>query len=194
MSICQKASLSSAVAANCLIAGLGAATQAHAAQIPEYFFQQWTVAKNCAEAHAGLAAQVPAGLQFGVAPDSAQDGGYVFVAKDVGQQRWAANWNGMKLEYRPGTVMSTVPADFECIPSQESTSSFLSMSGYAQATEPYYEMQHWYGVATIQGQREHVLIFPRQAANGGPSAIIVLQSVSSSSTVQLDDNGVIHTQ
>jgi hypothetical protein len=193
MFLIKKASVSAALAAQCLIAGLAAATQAHAAQIPDYFFKQWTVAKNCTEQHAGLAARVAAGLKFTVAPDSANEGGYVFVAQDVGQQHWAANWNGMKLEYRPGTKMSTVPADFECIPGQEATSPFLAMSGYAQASEPYYQQQHWYGIARIQGQLEHVLIFPREASTG-PTAIIVMQSVNSPSTVQLDDDGVIHTQ
>jgi hypothetical protein len=191
MSLFQKASLT--VVAQCLIVGLAATSQAHAAQIPDYFFKNWTVAKNCTEQHAGLAAKVQSGLKFTVAPDSANAGGYVFVAQDVGQQHWAPNWNGMKLEYRAGPAMTTVPADFECIPAQEATSPFLAMSGYAQASEPYYAQQHWYGIAKIQGQLEHVLIFPRQAS-GGPSAIIVLQSVNSPSTVQLDDNGVIHTE
>jgi hypothetical protein len=191
MSLFQRASLS--VVAQCLIVGLSTTTQAHAAQIPGYFFKEWTVAKNCTEQHAGLAAQVQTGLKFTVAQDGKNAGSYVFVAQDVGPQHWAPNWNGMKLEYRPGPAMTTVPADFECIPSQEQTSPFLAMSGYAQASEPYFQQQHWYGIAKIQGQMEHVLIFPRQG-NGGPSAIIVLQSVNSPSTVQLDDNGVIHTE
>jgi hypothetical protein len=67
------------------------------------------------------------------------------------------------------------------------------MSNYAQATEPYYEQAHWYGLAEIQGQLEHVLIFPRNSAEG-PAAVIVMQSVNSSLAVQLDDNGVIHVQ
>jgi len=193
MSLFQKATLSLTVAAQCLLVGLAATSQAHAARIPDYFFKEWTVAKNCTEQHAGLAAQVQTGLKFTVAADSANDGGYVFVAEDAAQQHWAANWNGMKLEFRPGTTMTTVPADFECIPSQEGTSPFLAMSGYAQGSEPYYEQQHWYGIASLHGQMEHVLIFPRNVS-GGPSAIIVLQSVNSPKTVQLDDNGVIHTQ
>jgi hypothetical protein len=40
---------------------------------------------------------------------------------------------------------------------------------------------------------EHVLIFPR-AASTGPSAIIVMESVTSPGSVQLDDDGVIHAQ
>jgi hypothetical protein len=192
MSLFKKASLSTAVAAQCLFAGLATTTQAQAAQIPDYFFNQWTVAKNCTEPHAGLAARADSGLKFRIAPS--QDGGYVFQAVDNGQSKWAANWNGMKLEYRAGTKLTTVPADFECIPGQEATSSFLAMSGYAQATEPYYEPQHWYGIATIHGQLEHVLIFPRDASTGGPTAIIVMQSVNAPGTVQLDENGVIHAQ
>ena len=132
-----------------------------------------------------------ASLKFKVSRDTqTAEGSYVSEAKNVGPQRWAANWNGMKLEYRPGTEMQTVPADFVCIPGQEASSPFLALSNYAQATEPFYEQRHWYGIAKIRGQLEHVLIFPLNVA-GGPSAIIVMQSVNSPSTVQLDSNGVI---
>jgi hypothetical protein len=65
------------------------------------------------------------------------------------------------------------------------------MSNYAQSSEPYYEQAHWYGIAKLHGQLEHVLIFPRNAASG-PRAVIVLQSVTSPGSVKLDDNGVIH--
>jgi hypothetical protein len=193
MRISRKSFLSTAVAAQCLVAAL-AGSPARAATIPDYFFKEWTVAKNCTEQHAGLAARVQTGLKFKVTPDNlAADGSYVFQAEDAGQQHWAANWNGMKLSFRAGTAMTTLPADFECIPGQEATSSFLAMSNYAQATEPYYEQAHWYGLAKIQGQLEHVLIFPRNSAEG-PAAVIVMQSVNSSRAVQLDDNGVIHVQ
>ena len=101
--------------------------------------------------------------------------------------------HGIKLQYRPGTTMQTLPADFECIPGQEASSSFLAMSNYSQATEPYYAQAHWYGIAKIHGQLEHVLIFPRNASSG-PAAVIVMQSVNSPGTMQLDDNGVIHVQ
>jgi hypothetical protein len=193
MSLLKRSFLSSAVAVQCLFAALVATTQAQAAQIPDYFFNQWTVSKNCTEQHAGLSARVETGLQFRVVSDNSQAGGYVFQALDNGQSKWAANWNGMKLEYRPGTQLTTVPADFECIPGQESSSPFLAMSGYAQATEPYYEAQHWYGIAKIHGQLEHVLIFPRNSSNG-PTAIIVMESVNSPSSIQLDDDGVLHAQ
>ena len=191
MPISRKAILASAIAP-CLVGALaGTAAQAATSTIPTYFFKEWTVAKNCTEQHAGLAARVQTGLKFKVSPDKrAADGSYVFEAEDVGQQHWAANWNGMKLEYRAGTEMTALPADFECIPGQEATSPFLAMSNYAQATEPYYEQRHWYGVAKIHGQLEHILIFPSSAATG-PRAVIVMQSVNSPGTVALDDNGVI---
>jgi hypothetical protein len=189
----RKASLPAAVAAQCLFAGLAATSQAQAGQIPDYFFSEWTVATNCTEQHAGLAASAATGLQFQITRDTSADGNYFFQALDNDQAQWAANWNGMKLVYRPGTQLTTVPADFECIPGQESSSPFLAMSGFAQASEPYYEQEHWYGLANIQGQLEHVLIFPRNASTG-PAAIIVMESVNAPGTVQLDDDGVIHAQ
>jgi hypothetical protein len=67
------------------------------------------------------------------------------------------------------------------------------MSGYVQAVEPQYAQEHWYGLAKIHGQLEHVLIFPR-ATKGDDSAIIVLQSASANSNVVLDDNGVINSR
>jgi hypothetical protein len=193
MTFSRRAFLASAIAIQCLVGALAGAP-ARASTIPDYFFKEWTVAKNCTEQHAGLAARVDTGLKFKISPDTqAADGSYVFEAEDVGQQHWAANWNGMKLQYRSGTDMTTLPADFECIPGQEATSPFLAMSNYAQATEPYYEQAHWYGIAKINGQLEHVLIFPRNAGTG-PGAVIVLESVNAPGTVQLDDNGVLHMQ
>jgi len=194
MPLSRKISFAAAFAAQCLISSHAGAAHAQAGTIPDYFFKEWTVSSNCTEQNAGLAAQVQTGLKFAVSRASAAaDGTYVFAAEDSPTQQWAANWNGLKLQYRPGTAMATLPADFECVAGQNPTSSFLSMSGYAVAAEPYYQQEHWYGLAQIQGQLEHVLIFPRNVA-GAPSAVIVLQSVTSPSTVQLDDNGVIHAQ
>jgi hypothetical protein len=187
----RKALFASAIAP-CLISALAGAP-AQAGTVPDYFFKEWTVSKNCTEQHAGLAASVQTGLKFKISADTqSADGSYVFQAEDTGQQQWAANWNGMKLQYRAGTAMTTMPADFECIPGQEAASPFLAMSNYAQATEPYYEQAHWYGVAKIRGQLEHVLIFPRNASSG-PSAVIIMESVNSPTRVQLDTNGVIHS-
>jgi hypothetical protein len=149
------------------------------------------VSSNCTEQHAGAAARVATGLQFRISRDTAsQDGSYTLQAVDVGQSHWAANWNGLKLEYRAGTEMTAVPADFECIPGAESSSPFLAMSGFVQTAEPYYMYAHWYGMATLNGQLEHILIFPRNV-KGQQSAIIVLQSASAPTDMQLDDNGVI---
>jgi hypothetical protein len=190
----RKVSLSTVIALQYFIVGLAVTAPARAGAIPDYFFSEWTVTKNCTEQHAGLAARVDSGLKFAISKAStSDDGSYVFQAEDTAGAHWAGAWNGLKLQYRPGTVMPTVPADFECIPGAESTSPFLAMSGYAQAAEPYYEQEHWYGLATIRGQLEHVLIFPRKT-RGPASAIIVLQSVNAPNSIQLDDDGVIHSQ
>ena len=187
----RKFILASAIAVQCLVGSL-AGSPAQAADIPDNFFQEWTVSKNCTEQHAGLAARVASGLKFRISRDKkAADGSYVFQTENTGQQRWNANWGGVKLQYRPGPEMKTLPADFECIPGQEASSSFLAMSNYAQATEPQYEQRHWYALARINGQLEHILIFPSTSASG-PKAVIVMQSVTASNSIQLDDNGVIH--
>lgn len=185
--------LATAVAAQCLVAVLAAGPTHAATAIPAYFFKEWTVSKNCTEQNAGLAAQVSLGLKLKISADPAADGSSVVQAEDVGQNHWAANWNGMKLQYRAGTDIQTLPADFECIPGQEASSSFLAMSNYTQSSEPFYAQAHWYGMARIQGQLEHVLIFPRNSTTG-PAAVVIMQSASAPGTVQLDDNGVIHME
>jgi len=194
MPVARNVLLATAVAAQCLVAALAAAPARAAGTIPGFFFKEWTVSKNCTEQHAGLAARVSAGLKLKISADSqAADGSYVVEAEDVGQNHWAKNWNGLKLQYRPGTAIQTLPADFECIPGQEASSPFLAMSNYAQTSEPYYAQAHWYGLTKIHGQLEHVLIFPRDSTTG-PGAVIVMQSVNAPGTVQLDDNGVIHME
>ena len=193
MLISRKTLLSTVAAAQCLVAALAGAP-ARADTIPDYFFTEGTVAQNCTEQHAGMAARVNPGLKFKISRDAqAADGRFVFQAQDVGELHWAANWNGMKLSYRAGTELTTLPADFECIPGQEAASPFLALSNYAVTAEPYYEQAHWFGLARIQGQLEHVLIFPRNSAQG-PSAVIVMQSVTPRGAAQLDDNGVISIQ
>jgi hypothetical protein len=194
----RKLSLTAFAAAQCLVAGLAATTPARAADIPQYFFSQWTVTANCTEANAGPAARVQPGLQFKIASDSpAADGSYTLQTINAAGQQWASEWNGVKLQYRPGTQMTTVPADFECVAGAEASSAasspFLAMSGYVQTAEPQYTQQHWYGLAKIHGQLEHVLIFPRDT-KGDKSAIIVLQSASPTNNVVLDDNGVISSR
>jgi hypothetical protein len=191
MPFSRKVILASAIAVQCLVGSLAGAP-ARAADIPDNFFQEWTVSKNCTEQHGGFAAHVASGLKFKISRDAqAADGSYVFQAEITGKQGWNAGWDGIKLQYRPGTAMKSLPADFECIPGQETSSSFLAMSNYAVATEPQYELGHWYALARIHGQLEHILIFPSSAASG-PKAVIIMQSVNAADSLQLDENGTIH--
>lgn len=191
----RKLSLTTFAATQCLIFGLAATAPARAAEIPSYFFSQWTVTSNCTEANAGPAARVQPGLQFKIAPNSGAGGSYTLQTINSAGQQWATEWNGVKLVYRAGSKMTVVPADFACVAGSEqssaSSSPLLAMSSYVQTAEPQYEHQHWYGLAKIHGQLEHVLIFPRDA-QGETSAIIVLESASTSTTLDLDDNGVIN--
>ena len=188
----RRISLTVFAAAQCVFAGMIAAAPARAAQIPQYFFSQWTVTANCTEAQAGPATRVQTGLQFKISQSA--NGSYTLQTINASGKQWANEWQGVKLTYRAGTKMNSVPADFECAAGSEaaatSTSPFLAMSGYVQTVEPQYPQEHWYGIAKIHGQLEHVLIFPR-AVQGDNSAIIVLQSATSGSNVVLDDNGVI---
>jgi len=191
----RRISLTVFAAAQCVFAGMIAAAPARAAQIPQYFFSQWTVTANCTEAQAGPATRVQAGLQFKISQSA--NGSYTLQTINASGKQWATEWQGVKLSYRAGTKMNSVPADFECVAGSEaasaSSSPFLAMSGYVQAVEPQYAQEHWYGLAKIHGQLEHVLIFPR-AVKGDNSAIIVLQSATTSGNVVLDDNGVISSR
>jgi hypothetical protein len=192
----RKSSLTAFAAAQCLILGFAVTAPARAADIPQYFFGQRTVMSNCTEANAGPAARVPAGVQFKISATPAADGSYTLQTIDAAGKQWPSDWNGVKLQYRAGTKMTTIPADFECAAGSEassaSSSPLLAMSGYVQTVEPQYAMEHFYGLANIHGQPEHVLIFPRDA-KGGTSAVIVLESATTDSTVNLDDNGVINS-
>jgi hypothetical protein len=192
--MCRKIQLLVLLAAQGVLAGMVGLAQTAPGSIPGFFFSEWTVTSNCTEAHAGLAARVATGLKFKISPDSlTADGSYLFQAEDVAPSSWAAGWNGLKLQYRPGPAMSSVPADFVCVPGQESSSPFLAMSGFASSAEPYYQQAHWYGLATIYGQQEHILIFPRPE-HGPNSAIIVLVSVNAPGSVQLDDDGAVNSE
>ena len=188
-------SLTAFAAAQCVFACMIATAPARAAQIPPYFFSQWTVTANCTEAQAGPAARVQAGLQFKISQSSS--GTFTLQTINASGKQWANEWQGVKLIYRAGTKMNSVPADFTCVAGSEtastSSSPFLAMSGYVQTVEPQYAQEHWYGLAKIHGQYEHVLIFPREA-KGDNSAIIVMQSASADSSVVLDDDGVINSR
>lgn len=192
----RKIPLTVFAAVQCVVIGLAASAGAHAAtaSIPDYFFSQWTVKSNCTQADAGPAVRVQSGLQFKISK-ATSDGSITFEAINAAGQQWATEWNGLKLQYRPGTKMTTVPADFTCVAGSEassaSSSSLLAMSGYVQTVEPQYEAEHWYGLAKIQGQWEHVLIFPRDT-KGSTSAVIVMESATAGSNVTLDEDGVIN--
>ena len=191
----RKLSLTVFAATQCVFAALVATAPAQAADsIPSYFFSQWTVKSNCAEASAGPATRVQTGLQFEIGSQST-DGTYTLRTINSSGKQWASAWNGIKLQYRAGTKMTTIPADFTCVAGAETSSAaaspLLAMSGYVQTAEPQYQAEHWYGLAKIGGQLEHVLVFPRDS-KGNTSAVIVLESASSASNVSLDDNGVIN--
>jgi hypothetical protein len=163
--------------------------RAHTA-IPDYFFKAWTVNRDCTEAHSGGAGHTIPGLQFRVNPKSADGMTYSLQPVNTMSGRWARGWQNVKLEYRAGAKMSSIPADMECVPGQEETSPFLAQSGFATSGEPYYGYEHWYGQVTIHGEKHHLLIFPRAGA-GASSAAVMLIDVDASGNLQLDHNGTI---
>ena len=163
---------------------------AKADSVPDYFLKSWTVNRDCTEAHAGtIDGHTTPGLQFQV--KQAADGTYTLVPVNSGVSRWSRGWQGVKLEYRAGAQMSSIPADMECVPGQEASSSFLAQSGYAVGAEPYYPYEHWYGQVTIHGQNHHLLIFPRSVQQGPAAAAVVLIDSDASGNLQLDHNGTI---
>jgi hypothetical protein len=162
---------------------------AHAESIPNYFFKAWTVNRDCTEAHSGGLGHTVPGLQFKVVR-SADGATYSLQPVNNAVGRWARGWQNVKLEYRAGSQMSSIPADMECVPGQEETSPFLAQSGFASSAEPYYGYEHWYGMVTIHGAQHHLLIFPR-AGEGASSAAVMLIDVDASGNLQLDHNGTI---
>jgi hypothetical protein len=160
--------------------------------IPGYFFSTWTISKDCSEQHAGPTGHVETGLRFSVDPESADGASFRLTPIDVNQKLWPGNWKKVRLEYRAGTKMQSIPADFECVPGQAFASPFLAMSNYSQTAEPWYEFEHWYGILLIHGEPHHVLIFPRER-KGLSSALVMIQDADSSGTIKLDHNGIIHS-
>jgi hypothetical protein len=165
---------------------------AHASTIPDYFFKVWTISRDCTEQHAGIAGghTIPQ-LQFRVSRNTVD--GITYALQPVNNARigrWSAGWNNVKLEYRAGTKMASIPADMECVPGQEASSSFLGQSGFRSSAEPYYGYEHWYGKVNIHGEDHHLLIFPRNT-KGPSSAVIVLIDAGNSGNLQLDHNGTI---
>ena len=166
-----------------------------ASDIPDYFFSTWTVDRDCTEAHAGTGSgHTLPGSQFRVTRTVSSAGpGYTLQALDKPGLKWASGWKSVKLEYRPGTRITAIPADFECIPGEEASQPFLAQSGFAVSAEPYYGEEHWYATVWLHGQKHHLLIFPR-STQGAESAAIVLIDADAGSNMQLDTNGTIIVQ
>jgi hypothetical protein len=161
--------------------------------IPAYFFSTWTISKDCSEQHAGRLGHVQTGLRFAIEADSSDGMTFALKPIDVNRKAWPGIWQKVRLEYRAGTRMTSIPADFECVPGEESASPYLAMSNYSHTPEPSYEFEHWYGVLLIHGEPHHVLIFPREG-KGESSALIMIQDVDSGDSIQLDHNGIIHSE
>lgn len=166
-----------------------------ASGIPDYFFGTWTVARDCTEAHAGSTGRhtLP-GSQFRVVPQTANgETSYVLQAMDKPGLRWSKGWKNVQLEYRAGTALNRIPADFECIPGEEASSPFLAQSGFSVSAEPYYAEAHWVGKVKIHGEDHHLLVFPRNV-KGADSAVILLIDADAGDNLQLDTGGTIISQ
>jgi hypothetical protein len=158
--------------------------------IPDYFFNAWTVNRDCTESHAGGRGHTTPGSKFRVTRNSADGSSFRLQPVNEGVRRWSAGWQSVKLEYRGGAALSSIPADMECVPGQEASSPFLAQSGFTASAEPYYGYEHWYGQVTLHGETHHLLIFPRNT-RGASSAAIVLIDADAGGNLQLDHNGTI---
>jgi hypothetical protein len=178
-----------------LVASIQTRSEAQtASQIPDYFFSDWTVNRDCTEVHAGTGGHTLPGNQFRVTRTSSEDGvSYALEPLESTGHLWTRGWKSVKLEYRAGAPMNAIPADFECIPGEEASSPFLAQTGFAVSAEPYYGYQHWYGTVNIHGQKHHLLIFPRNV-QGASSAAIVLIDADAGGNLQLDTDGTIIVQ
>jgi hypothetical protein len=192
----RSASLLLSLAAGCLISGANLVANADttAPGIPNYFFKEWKVAKDCTVQHAGPAGHVKLGQKFRMTQAVSTDDGQTFSLKslDAQDRLLGGAWTGVNLEFRAGRKMTTVPADFECVPGEAAASPFLAMGNYSISGEPYYEFEHWYALVNIHGEAHHLLIFPRDH-KGEDSAIIVIHDADSADSVSLDHGGTIHS-
>jgi hypothetical protein len=159
---------------------------------PAYFFNTWTVNRDCTEAHAGNGGHTLPGSQFRVVSAPNADGSvtYKLQALDKPGLRWSRGWRNVTLEYRAGTQLKAIPADMECVKGEEASQPFLAQSGFAVSAEPYYGEAHWYGTVQIHGEKHHLLIFPRNV-KGADSAAIVLIDADAGDNLQLDTGGTI---
>jgi hypothetical protein len=176
------------------IAAAPAAVQAQRATVPAYFFKQWSVQSNCIEQGFNPAEQTQVGLRFVISTGSISTDGlsYAFQAINNATQAWPDGWSDLTLQYRAGIPMTHIPADFACVPGEPASSALLAMSNFTQSAEPYYEYEHWYGEGALHGEPHHFLIFPRNVS-GNDSAIIIILDAGTSGTVQLDQDGSIHS-
>ncbi|HEU4624906.1 MAG TPA: hypothetical protein VFS52_09105 [Steroidobacteraceae bacterium] len=159
--------------------------------VPDYFFSTWTVNRDCTEVHAGTGGHTIPGSQFRVVRSPSADGvSYTLQTLDRPGREWSKGWRNLKLEYRAGTPLKSIPADFECVPGEEASQPFLAQSGFAVSGEPYYPQEHWYSTVTIHGQKHHLLIFPRNV-KGADSAVILLIDADAGGNLQLDTDGTI---
>jgi hypothetical protein len=159
--------------------------------IPDYFFSTWTVNRDCTEAHAGSGGHTIPGSQFRVVRARGAEGvTYTLQPIDKPGLKWSKGWKNLQLEYRAGTRLKSIPADFECVPGEEASSPFLAQSGFAVSAEPYYPQEHWYSSVMIHGQKHHLLIFPRNV-KGADSAAILLIDADAGGNLQLDTDGAI---
>jgi hypothetical protein len=175
-----------------LMASVQTKTQAQTPSlIPEYFFSTWTVNRDCTEVHAGSGGHTIPGSQFRVARSLTADGvTYTLQTLDKPGLRWNKSWKSVKLEFRAGAPLKSIPADFECVPGEEASQPFLAQSGFAVSGEPYYPQEHWYGTVMIHGQKHHILIFPRNV-KGADSAAVLLIDADAGGNVQLDTDGTV---
>ncbi len=159
--------------------------------IPDYFFGTYTVNRDCTEVHASGGHTVP-GSQFRVARTPSADGGVTYTLQPMDKPglNWSTGWRNVQLEYRAGTALKSIPADFECVPGEEASSPFLAQSGFSVSAEPYYGQEHWYGTVQIHGVKHHLLIFPRNL-KGADSAAILLIDADAGGNLQLDTDGTI---
>ena len=187
--------LLSAIAAFLSVSAIQSVAQAQTTAVPAYFFKQWTVQSNCIEQGYSPAEQTHVGLTFVISSTALSADGLSYAFQPINNtvHSWPDGWAQLALQYRPGIPMTDIPADFACIPGQPSSSALLAMSNFTQSAEPYYEYEHWYSLGTLHGEPHHFLIFPRNV-NGADSAIIVLLDAGASGSVQLDQDGTIHSE
>jgi hypothetical protein len=163
----------------------------NSATIPDHFFSQWTISKNCTELDKPGHAQPQQVYRISRGSQDSASGTYLFEAVTANGLPWAAAWQGIRLQYRPGTRLTQAPAEFQCTPGQAAANAFLAISNYVQTAEPFYPYEHWYALVKIDGVAHHLMIFPN-TTKGESNAVIMLQTAGGDA-VMLDHDGTIHS-